>query len=28
LLLLGAFAWQRIRPREVPDLRELPGALR
>jgi uncharacterized membrane protein len=27
LLLLGAFAWQRIRPRPLPDLREAaPGA--
>ena len=28
LLLAGAFAWQRIRPRELPDLRDVPGALR
>jgi uncharacterized membrane protein len=28
LLLVGAFAWQRIRPRPLPDLRDLPGALR
>ena len=29
LLLLGAaYAWQRIRPRPVPDLRTVPGALR
>jgi uncharacterized membrane protein len=28
LLLLGAFAWQRIRPRPLPDLRGVPGALR
>jgi uncharacterized membrane protein len=27
LLLLGAFAWERIRPRPLPDLREAaPGA--
>jgi hypothetical protein len=28
LLLAGAFAWQRIRPRQLPDLRGVPGALR
>jgi uncharacterized membrane protein len=28
LLLVGAFAWQRIRPRPLPDFREVPGALR
>jgi uncharacterized membrane protein len=28
LLLVGAFAWQRIRPRPLPDLRDVPGALR
>jgi uncharacterized membrane protein len=28
LLLLGAFAWQRIRPRALPDLRGVPTALR
>jgi uncharacterized membrane protein len=28
LLLAGAFAWQRIRPRPLPDLRGVPGALR
>jgi uncharacterized membrane protein len=28
LVLLGAFAWQRIRPRPLPDLRGVPGALR
>jgi uncharacterized membrane protein len=28
LLLLGAFAWQRIRPRALPDLRDVPGAFR
>jgi hypothetical protein len=28
LLLVGAFAWQRIRPRPLPDLRRVPGALR
>ena len=28
LLLAGAFAWQRIRPRALPDLRDVPGALR
>jgi hypothetical protein len=28
LLLLGAFAWQRIRPRDLPDLRDVPGAFR
>jgi uncharacterized membrane protein len=28
LLLLGAFAWQRIRPRPLPDLREAPPAAR
>jgi hypothetical protein len=27
-LLIGAFAWQRIRPRPLPDLREVPGVLR
>ena len=27
LLLAGAFAWQRIRPRALPDLRGVPGAL-
>jgi uncharacterized membrane protein len=28
LLLAGAFAWQRIRPRPLPDLRRMPGSLR
>jgi uncharacterized membrane protein len=28
LLLAGAFAWQRIRPRPLPDLRTMPGSLR
>jgi uncharacterized membrane protein len=28
LLLAGAVAWQRIRPRPLPDLRDVPGALR
>jgi uncharacterized membrane protein len=28
LLLCGAFAWQRIRPRPVPDLRRMPVRLR
>lgn len=28
LLLLGAFAWQRIRPRPMPDLRDVPPGLR
>jgi predicted membrane protein DUF2339 len=28
LLLAGAFAWQRIRPRPLPDLRQMPGSLR
>ena len=28
LLLVGAFAWQRFRPRPLPDLRGVPGALR
>ncbi len=28
LLLVGAFAWQRVRPRPLPDLRGVPGALR
>ena len=28
LLLGGAFAWQRIRPRPLPDLRTVPGPLR
>jgi uncharacterized membrane protein len=28
LLLAGGFAWQRIRPRPLPDLRTVPGALR
>jgi uncharacterized membrane protein len=28
LLLAGAFAWQRIRPRPLPDLRAVPGGLR
>ena len=28
LLLLGAFAWQRIRPRPLPQLRGVRGALR
>jgi uncharacterized membrane protein len=28
LLLAAAFAWQRIRPRPLPDLRAVPGALR
>jgi uncharacterized membrane protein len=28
LLLAGAFAWQRFRPRPLPDLRSMPEALR
>jgi len=28
LLLTGAFAWQRFRPRPLPDLRSMPEALR
>jgi uncharacterized membrane protein len=28
LLLSGAYAWQRMRPRPVPDLRTVPSALR
>jgi uncharacterized membrane protein len=28
LLLAGAFAWQRIRPRPLPDLRAVPEPLR
>ena len=28
LLLAGAFAWQRFRPRPLPDLRRMPGSLR
>jgi uncharacterized membrane protein len=28
LLLAGAFAWQRLRPRPAPDLRRMPAALR
>jgi uncharacterized membrane protein len=28
LLLAGAFAWQRIRPRQPPDLRGVPRPLR
>jgi uncharacterized membrane protein len=28
LLLGGAFAWQRMRPRALPDLRAMPGGLR
>ena len=28
LLLAGAFAWQRVRPRPLRDLRAVPGALR
>jgi uncharacterized membrane protein len=28
LLLAAAFAWQRIRPRPLPDLRAVPGSLR
>jgi len=28
LLLGGAFAWQRMRPRAIPDLRAMPEALR
>ena len=28
LLLAGAFAWQRVRPRPLPDLRGVPDALR
>jgi uncharacterized membrane protein len=28
LLLAGAYAWQRIRPRPLPDLRTVPSALR
>ncbi len=28
LLLCGAFAWQRIRPRPAPDLRGMPARLR
>jgi uncharacterized membrane protein len=28
LLLAAAFVWQRIRPRAVPDMREVPHAIR
>lgn len=28
LLLCGAFAWQRVRPRPLPDLRGMPKGLR
>jgi uncharacterized membrane protein len=28
LLLAGAFAWQRMRPRPLPDLREVPKGVR
>ena len=28
LLLGGAFAWQRVRPRPLPDLRSMPEGLR
>ena len=28
LLLVAAFVWQRIRPREVPDMREAPAGIR
>jgi uncharacterized membrane protein len=28
LLLAGAFAWQRVRPRALPDLRAVPQGLR
>jgi uncharacterized membrane protein len=28
LLLAGAFAWQRMRPRALPDLREVPKGVR
>jgi hypothetical protein len=28
LLLGGAFAWQRVRPRAIPDLRAMPEGLR
>jgi uncharacterized membrane protein len=28
LLLAGAFAWQRMRPRALPDLRDVPRAVR
>jgi hypothetical protein len=28
LLLCGAFAWQRMRPQPVPDLRGMPERLR
>jgi uncharacterized membrane protein len=28
LLLVGAFFWQRARPRPLPDLREAPPAIR
>ena len=28
LLLAAGFAWQRLRPRPLPDLRTVPGALR
>ena len=28
LLLCGAFAWQRVRPRALPDLRAMPEGLR
>lgn len=28
LLMLGAFVWQRLRPRALPDIREVPEALR
>ena len=28
LLLVAAFVWQRVRPREVPDMREAPAGIR
>jgi uncharacterized membrane protein len=28
LLLAGAFVWQRLRPRSLPDMREAPDGIR
>jgi hypothetical protein len=28
LLLAGAFVWQRLRPRNLPDMREVPEGIR
>jgi len=28
LLLVAAFVWQRVRPRELPDMREAPEGIR